>query len=93
MICSDDASHVKGVAYFYISHTKTIPILGLTLALLQQLHMQSTTYATEVEHLESRVSAGDESHISLDVVLRVLLHLAESLKNGPLSTVCHIPAR
>jgi hypothetical protein len=73
MICSDDASHVKGVAYFYISHTKTIPILGLTLALLQQLHMQSTTYATEVEHLESRVSAGDESHISLDVVLRVLV--------------------
>jgi hypothetical protein len=62
-----------GVAYFYFSYKIVSPILGVTLALMEQLYLQAYTVPSEVEELE-RIS--DSSEVTLSNAVSVLMALA-----------------
>lgn len=75
--CEDSINSNLGLAYFYFNYKSPSTVLGLALALLEQLYIQSTL-ATEVQELEMLAERKKEMDIS-DVV-PVLLSLCSRFR-------------
>lgn len=66
------------VSYFYFSDKVPTSILGVALALLEQLYLQSPTLASEVVGLESRAAMSNK--ITLREVIPVLVSLSHRFR-------------
>lgn len=69
-LCSDDTNLSIGLAYFYFNYKISTTIIGVALALLEQLYLQSSTLAVEVRDLEKRANL---TEVQLGDVISVLL--------------------
>ncbi|KAK6538634.1 hypothetical protein TWF694_010212 [Orbilia ellipsospora] len=56
----DSTTSNVGLAYFYFRYEQSISIRGATLALLEQLYLQSPTLPNEIRHLEKRTLNGEQ---------------------------------
>jgi hypothetical protein len=79
-LCEDSTNSNIGLAYFYFNYRTPSSVLGVALALLEQLYVQSWTLAMEVLDLEERAAKSKE--IAIGDVIPVLLSLASRFRKS-----------
>lgn len=77
-LCENTSNSNFGLAYFYFNYRTPASVLGVALALLEQLFDQSWTLATEVVELQTRAAEGKD--ISLGDVTPALLSLSSRFR-------------